>query len=434
MTFVMMRVTMKWIYLLGPLYRFVYISLNSCAQICACVPQETVQPAGGEEVTEAKYPPPRLVFWESTAGCNLACIHCRRITVADQLLPQDLSTEESFDLVDQIAEMGRSIFVLSGGEPLFRKDIFEIASRAANSGLIVALATNGTLIDEKVAVKIKEAGIRRVSVSFDGANAQTHDLFRGAGAFDKALMGMKYLKDAGIPYQINTTVAKHNVDQMEETLALAKGIGAIALHLFLLVPVGCGVEIAEDQQITAEEYEDVLNWMYDAEMEGGIELKATCAPHYFRIARQRQAEERRNGIFRERPNSMHRQKHAGGRRAGGHQGGNGHPGGSLAMNAMTKGCLAGTGVVFVSHRGEIFPCGYLPVEAGNIRRQPLGSIWQEAPLFAEMRDPDLLGGKCGICEFKRVCSGCRARAYGMTTDYLGEEPFCTYEPRTTLAE
>jgi len=383
-------------------------------------------------VNQAAYPPPRLVFWESTAGCNLACIHCRRITVADQLLPQDLSTQESFDLIDQIAAFGRPIFVLSGGEPLFRPDIFDIARHATDAGLIVALATNGTLIDAETAAKIKEAGIRRVSVSFDGADAETHDIFRGQGAFDLAIAGMGHLRDIGVPYQINTTVARHNVHQMPETLALAKGLGAVALHLFLLVPVGCGVEIADDQQISASEYEDVLNWMYDAEIEGGIELKATCAPHYFRIVRQRQVEERRQGIFRERPQSMHRQKHAGGGHPGsgqGHPGGNGHPGRRHAMNAMTKGCLAGTGVVFVSHRGEIFPCGYLPLEAGNIRREPFQKIWEQSPLFTDLREPDLLGGKCGICEFKRICSGCRARAYGMTMDYLGEEPFCTYEPR-----
>lgn len=386
-------------------------------------------------MTQPNYPPPRLVFWETTAGCNLECIHCRRITVADQLLPLDLTTEEAFDLVDQIAEMGRSIFVLSGGEPLFRPDIFDIARRAADADLIVALATNGTLIDAAVARQIKEAGIRRVSISFDGADAATHDIFRGPGAFDRALAGMEHLRDVGVPYQINTTVARHNVDQMPETLALARQMGAAALHLFLLVPVGCGVEIADDQQITPEEYEDVLNWMYDAEMEGDIELKATCAPHYFRIVRQRQAEERRQGIFRQRPQSMHRQKHAGGGHPpGGHPGSNGHPA-RHAMNAMTKGCLAGTGVTFVSHQGEIFPCGYLPLEAGNIRRQPFRQIWEQSPLFADLRDPDLLTGKCGLCEFKRVCSGCRARAYGMANDYLGEEPFCTYEPRAlTIGE
>ncbi len=387
------------------------------------------------------YPPPRLVFWETTAGCNLACIHCRRITVADQLLPQDLTTAESFDLIDQIAAFARPIFVLSGGEPLFRPDIFDIARHASDAGLIVALATNGTLIDANVARKIKESGVRRVSISFDGADASTHDIFRGKGAFDKSLAGMNYLHEVGVPYQINTTVARHNIHQMDQTLALAKGLEAQALHLFLLVPVGCGVEIAPDQQISPTEYEHVLNWMYDAEMAGGIELKATCAPHYFRIVRQRQAEERRSGIFRERPSSHHRQQHAGGHPSNGHPGANGHPGSDdgnqaarQAMNAMTKGCLAGTGVCFVSHRGEIFPCGYLPVEAGNIRQQPFRAIWEGSTVFADLRDPDLLGGKCGLCEFKRVCGGCRARAYGMTHEYLDEEPFCTYEPAVMVRD
>ena len=387
------------------------------------------------------YPAPRLIFWETTAGCNLECIHCRRITVADQLLPQDLTTEESFDMIDQIASFGRPIFVLSGGEPLFRPDIYDIARYATDAGLIVALATNGTLIDAEVAQKIKDSGVKRVSISFDGADAETHDIFRGKGAFDKAIAGMMHLKDVGIPYQINTTVAKHNVHQMPETLALAKEIGAVALHLFLLVPVGCGVEIAEDKQITSAEYEDVLNWMYDAEMEGGIELKATCAPHYFRIARQRQVEDRKNGIIREKPQSMHRQQHGGNVKTGGHPGTHvkGHPGGHPhgkgrhAMNAMTKGCLAGTGVTFVSHRGEVFPCGYLPVEAGNIRRQPFQEVWEDSPVFADLRNVDLLGGKCGPCEFNRICSGCRARAFGTNGDYLGEEPFCTYIPKTMIS-
>ncbi|HSH05044.1 MAG TPA: radical SAM protein [Anaerolineae bacterium] len=375
---------------------------------------------------DKSYPPPRLIFWETTAGCNLECIHCRRITVADKLLPQDLTTDEAFNMIDQIAALGHPIFVLSGGEPLFRSDIFAIAQHASNAGLIVALATNGTLITADIAHQIKESGIRRVSISFDGADATTHDIFRGHGAFEKALIGINHLRNVDVPYQINTTVAKHNIHQMPQTLALAKSIGAVALHLFLLVPVGCGVQIADDQQITSDQYEDVLNWMYDAEMEGGIELKATCAPHYFRIVRQRQMEERRQGIFRQRPQSMHRQQHAGGaNHPTTHPSHGRHP-----MNAMTKGCLAGTGVTFISHRGEIFPCGYLPVEAGHIRRQPFADVWQNAPLFAELRQPDLLGGKCGLCEFNKVCSGCRARAFGTTGDYLHEEPFCTYEPQS----
>jgi len=366
------------------------------------------------------YPPPRLIFWESTAGCNLACIHCRRTTVVDQLLPQDLTAAEAFSLIDQIAAFARPIFVLSGGEPLFRPDIFDIARHAADAGLIVALATNATLVDASTARRISQDGIRRVSVSLDGPDAATHDLFRGPGAFEQALAGMEHLRAAGVPYQINTTVARHNVGQMPETLHMAKALGAVGLHLFLLVPVGCGVEIAPDQQITPAEYEGVLNWLYDAEQQGGIELKATCAPHYFRITRQRQSAARRLGVAAVAPDSQRRQEHAGG-------GGARHA--PSAMNAMTKGCLAGSGVCFVSHRGEVFPCGYLPLEAGNVRRQAFRDIWENSPLFAELRDPDRLAGKCGRCEFKQVCGGCRARAYGMTGEHLGEEPFCTYEPR-----
>ena len=376
-------------------------------------------------MTAASYPPPRLIFWETTAGCNLACIHCRRTTVADQLLPQDLTTAEAYDLIDQIAAFARPILVLSGGEPLFRPDILTIARYASDAGLIVALATNGTLIDRDVAQRIRQSGIQRVSVSFDGADAPTHDLFRGQGAFARAIAGINSLREAGVPYQINTTVARHNVAQMPQTLAMARDLGAAALHLFLLVPVGCGVEIADDQQISPAEYEAVLHWLYDAEMAGGIELKATCAPHYFRIVRQRQAAERRAGIVRERPHSHHRQERAGGDGAS--------PSGRHPMNAMTKGCLAGSGVCFISHRGEVFPCGYLPLAAGDIRTQPLQEIWEGSSLFAELRDPDRLTGKCGLCEFKRVGGGCRARAYGMTLEYLGEEPFCSYEPERASA-
>lgn len=363
------------------------------------------------------YPPPRLVFWETTAGCNLRCIHCRRVTLADQLTPQDLNTEESFQLIDEIRATGRPVFVLSGGEPLFRPDIFEIARYATDAGLPVALATNGTTVDDAVAEKIKASGVKRASISFDGADAETHDMFRGLpGSFEAAIRGFKALRKVGIPVQINTTVANHNKAQLEKMLQLAKDLDAVGLHLFLLVPVGCGVEIAEEQMINAAEYERVLNWLYDTEQsEPDLQLKATCAPHYFRVMRTRRAEERRNGIIHDLPASHDRQL-------------NGHPHGQ--MHAATKGCLAGTGVTFVSHRGEVFPCGYLPVEAGNVRTQAFGDIWQDSPLFAEMRNPELLEGKCGACNFKTLCSGCRARAYGVTGNYMAEEPFCAYQPET----
>lgn len=363
------------------------------------------------------YPSPRLIFWETTAGCNLRCIHCRRVTVADQLTPQDLSTEDAFRLIDQIAAVGKPVFVLSGGEPLFRPDIFDIAPYATDAGLPVALATNGTLIDDAVAERIKASGVKRVSISFDGADAATHDVFRGLpGSFEAAIRGFRALRAVGLPVQINTTVAKHNQAQLEAMVQLAKDLDAVGLHLFLLVPVGCGMQIADEQMISAREYERVLNWLYDVEQsEPGLQLKATCAPHYFRVMRLRRAEDRRKGILRDLPASHDRQLY-------------GHPNGQ--MHAATKGCLAGTGVCFVSHRGGIFPCGYLPVEAGSIHRQVFGDIWQNSPLFTELRDPEQLEGKCGICQFKSLCSGCRARAYGITGNYLAEEPFCAYEPQT----
>jgi len=344
--------------------------------------------------------------------------------VADQLVPEDLTTTESFDMIDQIVLFANPILVLSGGEPLFRPDIFDIARYASDKGLRVALATNGTLINRAVARRIVEAGVRRVAISFDGANAETHDRFRALpGSFDRAVAGVRYLREVGMSVQINTTVARHNIHQMQPVMDLALSLGADALHLFLLVPVGCGVEIADAQMISPDEYEEVLNWLYDREKEGRMEVRATCAPHYLRIKRQRAAQERQG---RPSPLSEARLNGQGGRGAGEQGGHPRHPGG---LHSETKGCLAGTGVCFISHKGEVFPCGYLPLEAGNIRRQPFREIWEQSFIFAQLRDPGLLGGKCGFCEFKNVCSGCRARAYGMTLDYLSEEPFCVYEPR-----
>ncbi len=385
---------------------------------------------------------PRLVFWEVTKGCNLRCIHCRA-TASELSSPLDLPTTKALNLIKQVSQSFLPILVLSGGEPLFRRDIFELASFAASLGMRVALATNGTLVDKQVARRILESGVRRVSISLDGADAATHDAFRGiTGAFDAALRGFRNLRELGMSLQINTTIARHNAHQLPAVLELAKEIGADALHTFLLVPVGCGVDIAAEQMVPAEEYEKILNWFYDQSLAGGIELKATCAPHYFRVMRQRRAAERRAAT------SVHNQTRpadAGGSKdpigptemtMPGSTGislhphaapsGSAHPQG---MNAMTKGCLAGTGVCFISHRGEVYPCGYLPVLAGDLNKQSFGEIWESAPVFQQLRSTDNLKGKCGYCEFRNVCMGCRARAYAASGDYLDEEPFCVYQPR-----
>src|SRR5579864_3065405 len=236
---------------------------------------------------------PRLIFWEVTKGCNLRCIHCRA-SATKLSSPDDLSTDTAKEIIDQIAEVSNPILVLSGGEPLYRKDIFELARYGTAKGLRVALATNGTLVTKAVAQKIVDSGVKRVAISLDGADAATHDTFRGIpGAFDAAITGFRNLKELGMSVQINTTIARHNAHQLPHVLALAKSIGADALHTFLLVPVGCGVDIAAEQMVPPEEYERMLNWFYDQSLQGGIELKATCAPHYFRVVRQRRAAERR---------------------------------------------------------------------------------------------------------------------------------------------
>lgn len=386
---------------------------------------------------------PRLIFWEVTKGCNLRCIHCRA-TATELASPSDLPTPKALDIIKQIADYGNPILVLSGGEPLYRPDIFQLARYGTELGLRVALATNGTLVTKEIARKIVDAGVKRVSISLDGANSEIHDSFRGIpGAFDAAIYGFKNLKELGMPVQINMTIARHNAAQLPQVLDMVRGLGADALHTFLLVPVGCGVDIAESQMVPPEEYERILNWFYDQSLSGDIELKATCAPHYFRVVRQRRAEERKSAgygataaaatssgdigpVEMTMPGSTGISFTGKPERAGhsGHPGG--HPDG---MSAVTKGCLAGTGVCFVSHEGEIYPCGYLPALAGDLRKQTFADIWDNSEVFHTLRDDDGLKGKCGCCEFRHVCMGCRARAFAATGDYMASEPFCVYQPK-----
>jgi len=389
---------------------------------------------------------PRLIFWEVTKGCNLRCIHCRA-TATELSSPTDLPTGKALDIIDQIAGVANPILVLSGGEPLYRSDIFQLARYATDKGLRVALATNGTLLTKEVARMIADAGVKRVSISLDGADAETHDSFRGIpGAFEAALYGFRNLKSVGMSVQINTTVARHNASQLPQVLDLARSIGADALHTFLLVPVGCGVDIAAEQMVPPEEYERMLNWFYDRSLEGGIELKATCAPHYFRVVRQRRVADRHSAEAAAKKAGAPPMEHnsigptdmlmPGGtgislRPNGLPQAHSGHPSGHPHdMNAMTKGCLAGTGVCFISHEGEVFPCGYLPAIAGDLRKEKFADIWANAKVFQDLRETDNLKGKCGCCEFRNVCMGCRARAFAATGDYLDEEPFCIYEPKS----
>jgi len=344
----------------------------------------------------------RMVAWEVTRSCNLACIHCRASSVSGPYTGE-LSTGECLKLIDEFASLGNPVIILTGGEPLLRKDIYTIASYGTGKGLRMVMATNGTLVTDEVVRKLKGAGIKRVSISIDGLDAKSHDALRGVpGAFEGALSGIESMKREGMEFQINTTITRANLSQTTGILDLAVKIGAAAHHIFLLVPTGRGKELAH-QEISPEDYEKTLNWFYEEDQRCGIQLKATCAPHYFRILHQRKKDE------------------------GKRRGEGGHP-----LHAMTRGCLGGTSFCFVSHRGRVQPCGYLDLDCGQVREESFGKIWEDSTVFNDLRDLSRYRGKCGQCEFIKVCGGCRARAYEITGDYLAEEPFCVYNPKRQL--
>lgn len=340
----------------------------------------------------------RLVAWETTRNCNLSCVHCRA-SATNGPYAGELDTHQALTLLDQIAEVGQPIIILTGGEPLLREDIFDIASHGDSLGLRMVMAPNGTLITREIADRMAASGIRRISASIDGANKEFHDRFRGVeGAFDAAIQGIEYVKAAGIEFQINTTITKTNLDQIPEILELAEQLGAVAHHIFLLVPTGRGKYIV-DQAIDADAYERTLNWFYDQRDKTPLQLKATCAPHYYRILRQRAKAEGKTISF---------QTHG--------------------LDAVTRGCLAGTGFCFISHTGVVQPCGYTDVRCGDITRTSFSDVWNHSPVFAKLRNFKQLEGKCGRCEFRAVCGGCRARAFEATGNYMAEEPLCAYQP------
>lgn len=346
----------------------------------------------------SELPTLRLVAWETTRNCNLSCVHCRASATCGPY-EGELDTQAAFRLLDQIAEVAKPIVILTGGEPLLREDIYDIAAYGTKKGLRMVMAPNGTLVTPEVARRLFRAGIQRISISIDGATADSHDAFRGMpGAYQGALQGIENAKAAGIEFQINTTITKTNLDQIPLILDLAERLGAVAHHIFLLVPTGRGKYIV-DQEIDAREYEQTLNWFYDQRSRTKLQLKATCAPHYYRILRQRAKEDGQTISF---------QTHG--------------------LDAVTRGCLAGSGFCFISHRGIVQPCGFLDLNCGDITKQSFGEIWRDSPHFKTLRDTSLLKGKCGGCEYRKVCGGCRARAYEATGDYLTAEPLCQYIP------
>jgi AdoMet-dependent heme synthase len=344
---------------------------------------------------------PRLIAWEVTRRCPMSCRHCRA-SASDRGYEGELSTEECFKFLEGVAAFASPIMILTGGEPMAREDIFRIAERGTRLGLRMVMAPCGLLMDGESTRRIIASGIQRISLSVDGADRETHDAFRRTeGAFDSVIKAARIAREEGLEFQVNTTVTRLNVAQLERILELAISLGAVSYHPFLLVPTGRGRELA-DLAIDPKEYERVLTWIYKKSLECPIQIKPTCAPHYYRILRQKEGKAGRTVTYE-----------------------------THGLNAVTKGCLGGQGFAFVSHTGKVQICGFLDLEAGDIRMAGFDfrRIWEESELFASLRDPSRYEGKCGPCEYLAVCGGCRARAHAVSGNYLAEEPYCVYVPR-----
>lgn len=348
---------------------------------------------------------PKWIAWEITRRCNLKCVHCRSSSEAEAKGHPDFSFEEAKRVIDDIASYATPVVVLSGGEPLLREDVFDIARYGADKGLRMCLATNGTRVTQEVCDNIKASGIRIVSMSLDGSSSEVHDNFRCQnGAFEGTLNAARLFRENGIEFIINSSFTKRNQEEIPKIYKLAKEIGATAWYMFMIVPTGRGEDIMAEL-ISKEEYEGILDWHYEMEKhEDTMLVRPTCAPHYYRVVLQKSKEE--NEHFKRRTLKF-------------------STGGS-------KGCLAGQLICLIDVDGNVLPCSYFPKAAGNIRTESFKDIWENSKLFKDMRDFKSYKGRCGACEFVNVCGGCRARAYAVNGDYMAEEPFCTYVPKKLL--
>ena len=354
---------------------------------------------------------PFVVIWETTQACDLACLHCRACAVP-QRDPRELSTDEAKRLIDTICRFGRPLLVLTGGDPLKRPDAVEMVRYGVDAGLRVALTPSGTpLMTPHVLQELRDAGMSRLAVSLDGATAAQHDGFRGvAGSFDWTIRMLETARSLGLSTQINTTISRHNVHDLENLIALMTGLGIALWSVFFIVPVG---RARPGDLATADEFETVFHRLYDLSKTAPFDIKSTAAPHYRRVVMQRQVAERRAGARHGAPAPL---------TAGvGFSLGDG-------VGRAAKGVNDGDGFLFVSHRGDIYPSGFLPKSAGNVRTDDLVEVYRTHDLFRSLRDRDRLKGKCGVCEFRTVCGGSRARAYAMTGDPLEADPFCAYVP------
>jgi radical SAM protein len=352
---------------------------------------------------------PFIVIWEVTRACALKCLHCRA-EAQYKPDPRQLTFEEGKKLIDQIYEMDNPLLVFTGGDPLMREDLYELAEYAVKKGLRISMTPSATPRVTKEAIrKAKEVGLSRWAFSLDGSKADIHDRFRGTkGSFELTMNAIQYLRELEIPLQINTTVSRYNLDDLDDIAKLVEKMGAVLWSVFFLVPTGRG-QVAD--MITPEQHEQVFEWLYELSKTAPFDIKTTAAQHYRRVVLQKKKlEGKMAGI---EYNKVLNQ---------------GNIGSVDGLGRAPKGVNDGNGFVFISHIGDVYPSGFLPVIAGNVRETPLAEIYRESPIFKSLRNPSQFKGKCGVCEYHHVCGGSRARAYAVTGDYLESEPYCTYIP------
>jgi radical SAM protein len=350
---------------------------------------------------------PFTIAWEVTRACAFACVHCRA-DAQHHADPRELNTEESLRLIDRIKEFGNPILIFTGGDPMMRKDLFELISYATQKGLRCSLTPTATALPTPERMqKARDAGIRRIALSLDAPTAKAHDAFRQVpGSWQRTMNILRNAQSAGLSAQVNTTVSTYNLDLLADMVPFIQEVGAVQWSVFFLVPTG---RAQTQWMISPEEHERVFHWLYDLSKTAPFDIKATAAPMYRRVAIQRRKAEQGSG----EPVTF---QGAGFQYADG-------------LNRPTRGVNDGNGFLFISHIGEIQPSGFLPLTAGNVRMDDVVEVYRHSQLFTELRNPDMIKGRCGICEYRDVCGGQRGRAYGITGDYLETDPACSYIPK-----
>ncbi|MBB6443605.1 TIGR04053 family radical SAM/SPASM domain-containing protein [Bacillus benzoevorans] len=354
---------------------------------------------------------PFIVIWEVTRACQLKCVHCR----ADAQLnpdPNELTHEEGLKLIDEIYEMDNPMLVFTGGDCMMREDLFELAEYAVKKGMRVSMTPSATPnVTKERMQRAKEVGLSRWGFSLDAPRAEIHDKFRGTpGSFDLTLEKIKYLNELDMPLQINTVISRYNYDYLEEMAELVAKMKVVMWYIFLLVPTGRG---QLDACITPAEHEKVFRWLYQLSKTAPYDIKTTAAQHYRRVVLQEKMREHlieKGEIQYEDTITTDMASMKDG------------------LKRAPKGVNDGNGFAFISHVGDVMPSGLLPIKAGNIRETPLAEIYREAKVFKDLRQPDKYKGKCGVCEYNKICGGSRSRTFAVTGDYMESEPFCVYIP------